>query len=284
MIHSMTGFGRKEKLINKKNIVIEISSLNSKSLDLNLKIDESISFLHEYLRRSIKEKIIRGKVNVSLNIDDSEEDQFTSFKKTKIKAFLKELKKDFQIDESLIISNLLINKGYLNSKVIFSKTEEKEIKILIDNAIDEQILFRKIEGKAIGVDLKKSVSKIDTYIKKIISIESTRIKDKKEKFKSYFKELEDKFDKSRLEQEIIYYLEKLDINEEIIRLQQHLKFFSSEINIKDVRGKKLSFIAQEIGREINTIGSKANNFKIQNMVINMKEELEKIKENLLNII
>ena len=284
MIHSMTGFGRKEKLINKKNIVIEISSLNSKSLDLNLKIDESISFLHEYLRRSIKEKIIRGKVNVSLNIDDSEEDQFTSFKKTKIKAFLKELKKDFQIDESLIISNLLINKGYLNSKVIFSKTEEKEIKILIDTAIDEQILFRKIEGKAIGVDLKKSVSKIDTYIKKIISIESSRIKDKKEKFKSYFKELEDKFDKSRLEQEIIYYLEKLDINEEIIRLQQHLKFFSSEINIKDVRGKKLSFIAQEIGREINTIGSKANNFKIQNMVINMKEELEKIKENLLNII
>ncbi len=284
MIHSMTGFGRKEKLINKKNIVIEISSLNSKSLDLNLKIDESISFLHEYLRRSIKEKIIRGKVNVSLNIDDSEEDQFTSFKKTKIKAFLKELKKDFQIDESLIISNLLINKGYLNSKVIFSKSEEKEIKILIDNAIDEQILFRKIEGKAIGVDLKKSVSKIDTYIKKIISIESIRIKDKKEKFKSYFKELEDKFDKSRLEQEIIYYLEKLDINEEIIRLQQHLKFFSSEINIKDVRGKKLSFIAQEIGREINTIGSKANNFKIQNMVINMKEELEKIKENLLNII
>ena len=284
MIHSMTGFGRKEKLINKKNIVIEISSLNSKSLDLNLKIDDSISFLHEYLRRSIKEKIIRGKVNVSLNIDDSEEDQFTSFKKTKIKAFLKELKKDFQIDESLIISNLLINKGYLNSKVIFSKSEEKEIKILIDTAIDEQILFRKIEGKAIGVDLKKSVSKIDTYIKKIISIESSRIKDKKEKFKSYFKELEDKFDKSRLEQEIIYYLEKLDINEEIIRLQQHLKFFSSEINIKDVRGKKLSFIAQEIGREINTIGSKANNFKIQNMVINMKEELEKIKENLLNII
>ena len=284
MIHSMTGFGRKEKLINKKNIVIEISSLNSKSLDLNLKIDDSISFLHEYLRRSIKEKIKRGKVNVSLNIDDSEEDQFTSFKKTKIKSFLKELKKDFQIDESLIISNLLINKGYLNSKVIFSKSEEKEIKILIDTAIDEQILFRKIEGKAIGIDLKKSVSKIDTYIKKIISIESSRIKDKKEKFKSYFKELEDKFDKSRLEQEIIYYLEKLDINEEIIRLQQHLKFFSSEINIKDIRGKKLSFIAQEIGREINTIGSKANNFKIQNMVINMKEELEKIKENLLNII
>lgn len=280
----MTGFGRKEKLINKKNIVIEISSLNSKSLDLNLKIDDSISFLHEYLRRSIKEKIKRGKVNVSLNIDDSEEDQFTSFKKTKIKSFLKELKKDFQIDESLIISNLLINKGYLNSKVIFSKSEEKEIKILIDTAIDEQILFRKIEGKAIGIDLKKSVSKIDTYIKKIISIESSRIKDKKEKFKSYFKELEDKFDKSRLEQEIIYYLEKLDINEEIIRLQQHLRFFSSEINIKDVRGKKLSFIAQEIGREINTIGSKANNFKIQNMVINMKEELEKIKENLLNII
>ena len=126
--------------------------------------------------------------------------------------------------------------------------------------------------------------KLDIYIKKIISIDSTRIKDKKNKFKSYFKELDSKFDKSRLEQEIIYYIEKFDINEEIIRLKHHLKFFSSEMKRKENKGKKLSFISQEIGREINTIGSKANNFDIQSMVVNMKEELEKIKENIFNIL
>ena len=135
-----------------------------------------------------------------------------------------------------------------------------------------------------GKDLKKSISKLDSYIKKIISIDSTRIKDKKNKFKTYFKELENKFDKSRLEQEIIYYIEKLDINEEIIRLKHHLKFFNSEMNLKGTKGKKLSFISQEIGREINTIGSKANNFEIQSLVVNMKEEHEKIKENIFNIL
>ena len=284
MIHSMTGFGREEKLINDKKIVIEIRTLNSKGLDINLKVHDSFSFIVEYLRKSVKEKLIKGKVDIILDIVDTNEDLLLPFNKSKIKAYIKELRKDFKIDESQIISNLLTGNSYVKSNITFNKREEKKIKILLDKVIQKQLRYRRIEGEALGKDLEKSLSKINSYIKKIVSVESSRIKDKKNKFKSYFNKLNEKYDKSRLEQEIIYYIEKLDINEEIIRLQHHLKFFSLEMKKREIKGKKLSFISQEIGREINTIGSKANNFEIQSMVVNMKEELERIKENVLNIL
>ena len=284
MIHSMTGFGREEKLINDKKIVIEIRTLNSKGLDINLKVHNSFSFIEEYLRKSVKEKLIKGKVDIILDIEDTNEDLLLPFNKSKIKAYIKELRKDFKIDESQIISNLLTGNSYVKSNITFNKSEEKKIKILLDKVIQKQLGYRRIEGEALGKDLEKSLSKINSYINKVVSVEANRIKDKKNKFKSYFNELNEKYDKSRLEQEIIYYIEKLDINEEIIRLQHHLKFFSSEMKKKEIKGKKLSFISQEIGREINTIGSKANNFEIQSMVVNMKEELERIKENVLNIL
>ena len=280
----MTGFGREEKLINDKKIVIEIRTLNSKGLDINLKVHDSFSFIGEYLRKSVKEKLIKGKVDIILDIEDTNEDLLLPFNKSKIKAYIKELRKDFKIDESQIISNLLTGNSYVKSNITFNKSEEKKIKILLDKVIQKQLRYRRIEGEALGKDLEKSLSKINSYINKVVSVEANRIKDKKNKFKAYFNELNEKYDKSRLEQEIIYYIEKLDINEEIIRLQHHLKFFSSEMKNKEIKGKKLSFISQEIGREINTIGSKANNFEIQSMVVNMKEELEKIKENVLNIL
>lgn len=280
----MTGFGREEKLINDKKIVIEIRTLNSKGLDINLKVHDSFSFIGEYLRKSVKEKLIKGKVDIILDIEDTNEDLLLPFNKSKIKAYIKELRKDFKIDESQIISNLLTGNSYVKSNITFNKSEEKKIKILLDKVIQKQLRYRRIEGEALGKDLEKSLSKINSYINKVVSVEANRIKDKKNKFKSYFNELNEKYDKSRLEQEIIYYIEKLDINEEIIRLQHHLKFFSSEMKKKEIKGKKLSFISQEIGREINTIGSKANNFEIQSLVVNMKEELEKIKENILNIL
>ena len=280
----MTGFGREEKLINDKKIVIEIRTLNSKGLDINFKVHDSFSFIGEYLRKSVKEKLIKGKVDIILDIEDTNDDLLLPFNKSKIKAYIKELRKDFKIDESQIISNLLTGNSYVKSNITFNKREEKKIKILLDKVIQKQLRYRRIEGEALGKDLEKSLSKINSYIKKIVSVESSRIKDKKNKFKSYFNKLNEKYDKSRLEQEIIYYIEKLDINEEIIRLQHHLKFFSSEMKKKEIKGKKLSFISQEIGREINTIGSKANNFEIQSMVVNMKEELERIKENVLNIL
>jgi uncharacterized protein (TIGR00255 family) len=283
MIYSMTGFGKEEKLINNNKIVIEIRSLNSKTLDLNLKIDDSLSFIDEYLRKSINQKIIRGKIDVSFSINNSNKGLAIPFNKQKIKEYIKELKKDFDINESQIISNLLISEKFQDLEIEFNKDDIKKIKSMIDNSIKKLNTYRIKEGKATVKDLKKSVLRIESYIKEISSIESLRIKDKKNKIKTYLDELENKFDKSRLEQEIIYYIEKLDINEEIIRLKNHLKFFISEINSEYAQGKKLSFISQEIGREINTIGSKANDFKIQSMVVNMKEENEKIKQNIFNI-
>ena len=283
MIYSMTGFGKEEKLINNYNVVIEIRSLNSKTLDLNLKIDDSLLFIDEYLRKSINQKIIRGKIDMSITINDSNKELVIPFNREKVKEYIKELKKDFDINESQIISNLLISEKFQDLEIELNKNDIKKIKSMVDTSIEKLNNYRIKEGKAIVKDLKKSVSKIDRYIKEITSIESSRIKDKKNKIKTYLEELEDKFDKSRLEQEIIYYIEKLDINEEIIRLKNHLKFFISEINSEYAQGKKLSFISQEIGREINTIGSKANNFKIQSMVVNMKEENEKIKQNIFNI-
>ncbi len=279
----MTGFGKEEKLINNYNVVIEIRSLNSKTLDLNLKIDDSLSFIDEYLRKSINQKIIRGKIDMSITINNSNKGLVIPFNKQKVKKYIKELKKDFDINESQIISDLLISEKFKDLEIKLNKNDIKKIKSMIDKSIDKLNTYRAKEGKAIVKDLKKSVSRIDNCINEISSFESSRIKDKKNKIKTYLKELENKFDKSRLEQEIIYYIEKLDINEEIIRLKNHLKFFISEINSEYAQGKKLSFISQEIGREINTIGSKANNFKIQSMVVNMKEENEKIKQNIFNI-
>ena len=283
MIYSMTGFGKEEKLINNYNVVIEIRSLNSKTLDLNLKIDDSLSFIDEYLRKSINQKIIRGKIDMSITINNSNKGLVIPFNKQKVKKYIKELKKDFDINESQIISDLLISEKFKDLEIKLNKNDIKKIKSIIDKSIDKLNTYRAKEGRAIVKDLKKSVSRINSCINEISSLESSRIKDKKNKIKTYLKELENKFDKSRLEQEIIYYIEKLDINEEIIRLKNHLKFFISEINSEYAQGKKLSFISQEIGREINTIGSKANNFKIQSMVVNMKEENEKIKQNIFNI-
>ena len=283
MIYSMTGFGKDEKLINNHNVVIEIRSLNSKTLDLNLKIDDPLLFIDEYLRKSINQKIIRGKIDVSITINNSNNGLVIPFNTRKVKEYIKELKKDFDINESQIISSLLSSEKVTESKIKLNKNDKKRVKLMIDKSIDELNKYRIKEGEAISKDLKKSVSKIDNYINKITSIEPSRIKDKKNKIKTYLEELENKLDRSRLEQEIIYYIEKLDINEEIIRLRNHLKFFISEINSEYAQGKKLSFISQEIGREINTIGSKANNFKIQSMVVNMKEENEKIKQNIFNI-
>ena len=279
----MTGFGKDEKLINNHNVVIEIRSLNSKTLDLNLKIDDPLLFIDEYLRKSINQKIIRGKIDVSITINNSNNGLVIPFNTLKVKEYIKELKKDFDINESQIISSLLSSDKVTESEIKLNKNDKKRVKLMIDKSIDELNKYRIKEGEAISKDLKKSVSKIDNYINKITSIEPSRIKDKKNKIKTYLEELENKLDRSRLEQEIIYYIEKLDINEEIIRLRNHLKFFISEINSEYAQGKKLSFISQEIGREINTIGSKANNFKIQSMVVNMKEENEKIKQNIFNI-
>ena len=198
MIYSMTGFGKDEKLINNHNVVIEIRSLNSKTLDLNLKIDDPVLFIDEYLRKSINQKIIRGKIDVSITINNSNNGLVIPFNTQKVKGYIKELKKDFDINESQIISSLLSSDKVIESEIKLNKNDKKRIKLMIDKSIEELNKYRIKEGEAISKDLKKSISKIDNYIKKITSIEPSRIKDKKNKIKTFLEELENKFDKSRL--------------------------------------------------------------------------------------
>ena len=190
MIYSMTGFGKEEKLINNYNVVIEIRSLNSKTLDLNLKIDDSLSFIDEYLRKSINQKIIRGKIDMSITINNSNKGLVIPFNKQKVKKYIKELKKDFDINESQIISDLLISEKFKDLEIKLNKNDIKKIKSMIDKSIDKLNTYRAKEGKAIVKDLKKSVSRIDSCINEISSFESSRIKDKKNKIKTYLKELE----------------------------------------------------------------------------------------------
>ena len=181
MIYSMTGFGKDEKLINNHNVVIEIRSLNSKTLDLNLKIDDPVLFIDEYLRKSINQKIIRGKIDVSITINNSNNGLVIPFNTRKVKEYIKELKKDFNINESQIISSLLSSDKVTDSEIKLNKNDKKRVKLMIDKSIEELNKYRIKEGEAISKDLKKSVSKIDNYIKKIISIEPSRIKEKKNK-------------------------------------------------------------------------------------------------------
>ena len=174
MIYSMTGFGKEEKLINNYNVVIEIRSLNSKTLDLNLKIDDSLLFIDEYLRKSINQKIIRGKIDMSITINDSNKGLVIPFNSKKVKEYIKELKKDFDINESQIISNLLISEKFQDLEIKLNKNDIKKIKSMVDTSIEKLNNYRIKEGKAIVKDLKKSISKIDRYIKEITSIEATK--------------------------------------------------------------------------------------------------------------
>ena len=163
------------------------------------------------LRKSIKDRLIKGKIDATIDIVNLNEDYQIPFNKKRIKSYVEELKKDFKIDETQIISNLLSDNKFISPKISYTKAEKQKIKNLLDNVIHELIEYRRIEGVTITKDLKKSISTIETNLKKVVTLESTRIKDKKNKFKSYFNEIEGDYDKSRLEQEIIYYIEKIDI-------------------------------------------------------------------------
>ena len=183
----MTGFGRQELDVNDKKIIIEIQSLNSKSLDVNFRVNDSFYFITEYVRKSIKDRLIKGKIDVTIDIVDLNEDYQIPFNKKRIKSYVEELKKDFKIDETQIISNLLSDNKFISPKISYTKAEKQKIKNLLDNVIHELIEYRRIEGVTITKDLKKSISTIETNLKKVVTLESTRIKDKKNKFKSYFK-------------------------------------------------------------------------------------------------
>tara|TARA_B110000879_G_scaffold92151_1_gene126197 strand:+ start:727 stop:1575 length:849 start_codon:yes stop_codon:yes gene_type:complete len=282
----MTGFGNASIDSNFGKISLEIKSLNSKNLDLNYNLNPIFRNIENDIRSVLTNSLKRGKVDFKINFKISENNFSSNLNHDVIKSYIKDLQKITTGvgTEFLKIAVTLPNSIENNRSDLDEKFTEK-IKELIKKAVKELIDFRIQEGKSMELDLLNNINSIDNKIEKIKTYSPERIESVKRKIKQSLEELKVEFDKNRFEQELIYYLEKYDINEEIIRLENHLVFFKKIINESTVeKGKKLAFVGQEIGREINTIGSKSNHLLMQQTVVEMKNDLEKIKEQLLNVL
>ena len=286
MIQSMTGFGNASIDSNFGKISFEIKSLNSKNLDLNYNLNPIFRNIENDIRSVLTNSLKRGKVDIKINFKISENNFSSNLNHDVIKSYIKDLQKITTGvgTEFLKIAVTLPNSIENNRSDLDEKFTDK-IKELIKKAVKELIDFRIQEGKSMELDLLNNINSIDNKIEKIKTYSPERIESVKRKIKQSLEELKVEFDKNRFEQELIYYLEKYDINEEVIRLENHLVFFKKIINESTVeKGKKLAFVGQEIGREINTIGSKSNHLLMQQTVVEMKNDLEKIKEQLLNVL
>ena len=296
MILSMTGFGSGELILNNSHFNFYIKSLNSKNLDISLKVPSSIRILEFDIRRLISKKLIRGKVELLITQDyDSQElyIQNSDLFKSEVSK-IEEMRKSL-IEEKIISENFSDNfwTGSAKHLQIFNRTQnnssnlnansKKKILQKVKEIVEELSQFRFKEGSVLEKDLLYNINSIYSNLERINKRAIKRKNQIRTKLQNKILTLKE-VDKDRFEQEIIYYIEKYDINEELIRLDSHLNLFQKNINSNKPVGKKLGFISQEIGREINTIGSKANDFNIQKIVISMKENLEKVKEQILNVL
>ena len=281
----MTGFGKSETKFQRKKINAEIRSLNSKNIDLNLRIPSRYREIESKIRTKINGELSRGKIDLLIGIDLQDEDKSSSLNYTVIKKYINELKKISDSPESELLKMAIrLPDSVKIEKENISKEEKKILYKIIDNAIIKLNQYRISEGKAIEKDFKSRINIIHKLMKSIDKLAPKRKEKIRNKIELLSKQNLKEIDNKRMEQEIFYFIEKLDINEEIVRLKSNLKYFEKIMNKKAPNGKKLTFISQEIGREINTLGSKANDEKLQKIVVEMKDELEKIKEQLLNVL
>ena len=292
----MTGFGSGELILNNSHFNFYIKSLNSKNLDISLKVPSRIRILEFDIRRLISKKLIRGKVELLITQDyDSQElyIQNSDLFKSEVSK-IEEMRKSL-IEEKIISENFSDNfwTGSAKHLQIFNRTQnnssklnansKKKILQKVKEIVEELSQFRLKEGSVLQKDLLYNINSIYNNLERINKRAIKRKNQVRTKLQNKILALKE-VDKDRFEQEIIYYIEKYDINEELIRLDSHINLFQKNINSNKPVGKKLGFISQEIGREINTIGSKANDFNIQKIVISMKENLEKVKEQILNVL
>ena len=285
MIQSMTGFGKGESSFQSKTIIVEIRTLNSKNLDINSRISHSYKELESELRKEISISLNRGKIDVSIYEKSIGKESPSKINKEVVEDYifqLKQLSKNNEIDFLSIAMRL--PDTMKTEKEDVNDNEKIEVLSLFKNTLKKVIDFRSQEGKVIFNDFDNRLILIEKTLKIISKIDRNRILSQKEKLKNSLLELKINIDENRFEQELIYYIEKYDITEEKVRLNNHINYFRETLNSKESNGKKLGFIVQEMGREINTIGSKANDFELQKLVVQMKDELEKIKEQLLNVL
>ena len=291
MLHSMTGYGRAETNFNDKTLLIEVKSLNGKQFDLRLNIPSLLKPYEVEIRNKLNETLFRGSVECSISVKSNGVSKPVSINTALAKSYYQpiiELANELGIEKENLLSTLLKMPDVVSStNEIISEEEWKAISNLLQSAINQLIQHRKDEGKSIEKDLLERVAAIEEQKANIAVHEPNRrikIKDGLVKLLEQHVGV-DKYDTSRLEQELIYYIEKIDISEEKVRLTNHCVYFKEVLKEADAsKGKKLSFILQEMGREINTTGSKANDIEIQKAVILMKDELEKAKEQILNVL
>ena len=281
----MTGFGKAEAQLKNKNILLELRSLNSKNLDISIKLPHEVREIEFRLRKLISESLIRGKIDLFVNIDDLSNNHSKNINSAVVNDYINQLKEIYPGDKiELLKLAVKLPNTLANKKEESDKKEANEIEKLLKNAIKDLKKYRLEEGISLKIDLEERIKNIHNSLSEIKKFESKRIDRVKKNLKELLNKLNLEVNKDRFEQELIYYIEKYDITEEKVRLKNHIDFFKKGLNLKESSGKKLSFIAQEIGREINTIGAKAYDSKIQHLIVRMKEELEKIKEQLFNIL
>ena len=291
MLISMTGFGKAEVQVNGKTISVEVKSLNSKQLDLNVKIPMIYRDREYEIRNLLSSKLTRGKVDFYINYDEKKDNTAAPINAGIFKSYYQQIQaisNDCNIDTSkeAIFQTILRLPDVLKiEKIEVSEEEWTALFECINAAIDKMILFREQEGKALEKDIIGRVRLIEELLTKVEPFEKQRLEAVKTKLQDSLKSLKDvKVDNDRFEQEIIYYLEKMDVTEEKVRLRNHCEYFIKTANEDQPVGRKLGFILQEMGREINTLGSKANQADMQKIVVLMKDELEKIKEQSMNIL
>jgi len=291
MIKSMTGYASESFIINSTKFIVEIKSVNSKILDLNIRFPHFLKSYENDLRQEISSKLFRGKIELNVSSEIGKNSDEISVNKAIVNNYIQQLKKinnldtsDFSSEKEYLKIAMRLPNAYSSKSIELNTTEVQiiidKISIVTTNLND----YRAKEGSEMEKDFRNKISLIKKLLGDIENIEKERISKKRDKLLEEFKKIGLEIDNNRLEQEMIYYLEKFDINEEIIRLKSNILIFEETLESNDPVGKKLGFICQEIGREINTIGSKANDANLQKNVIEMKDKLEKIKENILNIL
>ena len=285
MIQSMTGYGKAEIQFENKNYILELRSLNSKGLEINARLPIHVREIEVQLKKSVGEFLKRGKIDLSLNIENMSESNAKTINVPAINQYIDQLKGIEELDRSELLKIAIKLPDTLKTEIKdFDEAEVELIETLLKKAIDALIEFRSEEGKTLEIEFKKRLDNLEGLSREVETIDPERSSKIKEKLKTALDNLQAEIDQNRFEQELIYYLEKYDITEEKVRLKNHIDYFKKTLSSDTSNGKKLGFIAQEIGREINTIGSKANHAGLQKLVIQMKDELEKIKEQLLNVL
>lgn len=281
----MTGYGKTVLQLPTKKITIELKSLNSKNLDLNVRIPSYYREKELDIRKKLALKLVRGKVDFLIYIENNGGELSSKINEKTVKEYMNQLRNIIDSDEvELLKMAIRLPDSLKTEREELDQNEWAQIEITIDETIEKINKYRSDEGETLKNDFVLRISNIEKLLEKVTEIDPKRIEQVKDKMKKAIAELEAKIDENRFEQELMYYIEKLDITEEKVRLKNHLDYFINELKWDVSNGKKLAFITQEIGREINTIGSKSNFAEMQNLVVQMKDELEKIKEQGLNVL